>query len=130
MTSVFCDATSFNRDLSQWDVSSADTMNSMFASAISFKGGISKWDVSRVLSMRSMFNGATSFNVDVSKWDVSEVNCMDYMFRRATSFNQQLCQPAWVNSKASKVEMFSGSAREALRIVCTCLLYTSPSPRD
>ena len=52
----------------------------MFTSATSFNGDISKWDVSRVNSMNNMFMSAKSFNSDISNWDVSSVSDMYGMF--------------------------------------------------
>lgn len=82
MSRMFYEAWSFDRDLSNFDVSSVEDMSSMFAYAYrydsmtklhelhvsftsllifianSFTGlGISGWDVSNVYSMNSMFQG-------------------------------------------------------------------------
>ena len=67
--------------------------------------------------MTSMFNSAKSFNGDILDWDVSKVVNMNYMFWQATSFNRQLCRVAWVKSKASQIEMFTGSAGTVCRII-------------
>ena len=98
-----------NGPIGTWDVSRVTDMSRMFARAKFFDSDVSKWDVSRVKNMNAMFLGATSFNGDLSKWDVSRVNDMQSMFLGATLFKRKLCTAAWVNS---------------------CLLYTSPSPRD
>ena len=57
--------------------------SSMFNDASSFNGDISKWDVSGVDHMgwvspsdRGVFGGASSFNGDISKWEVSGVTDM------------------------------------------------------
>ena len=71
---------SFNGDISSWDVSSVTTMQSMFDGATSFNGDISGWDVSSVTNMYDMFNHASSFNQDLSSWDVSSVINMANMF--------------------------------------------------
>merc|ERR1712205_282582 len=44
---------------------------------------------------------------------------MDYMFLHAASFNQKLCGAPWIQSKASKVDMFAGSNGSIARTVCT-----------
>ena len=115
MYAMFYEAASFNGDLSKWDVSRVTDMKSMFARASSFHGDISKWDVSSVKYMSGMFMSAAAFNCDISKWDVSSVTNMDYMFHEATSLNLNLCQTAWVQSKASKVGMFDTSSGRVTR---------------
>ena len=90
----------------------------MFASASSFNSDVSKWNVSRVTDMSAMFSYAYLFNSDMSKWDVSRVTYMGYMFYDASSFNQKLCGEAWVNSKADKLYMFSGSPGSRSMTVC------------
>ena len=83
-------------------------MNSMFAGATSFNGDISRWDVGQVENMNSMFAGATSFNGDLSRWQVGHVKCMDSMFYGATSFTRQL-GGAWSDiSTADQYGMFDG----------------------
>jgi surface protein len=44
-----------------------------------FNGNISKWDVSNVTVMYKMFCMA-NFNGNISKWNVSNVINMSYMF--------------------------------------------------
>ena len=83
---MFRNATSFNGDVSRWDVSNVTTMYAMFYGASSFNGEVSQWVVSNVTSMWAMFENAISFNGDVSGWNVSNVRYMESMFRDATSF--------------------------------------------
>jgi len=66
-------------------------MVDMFYFATSFNSDISSWNVARVTNMAGMFSGASSFNSDISKWDVSSVKDMYSMFFVASSFNQNLC---------------------------------------
>ena len=87
---MFWDASSFDGDLSRWDVSSVDNMSNMFAGATSFNGSISSWDVSSVDNMSNMFRDASSFNQPLNGWDVSSVTDMSGMFRSTTDFNQPL----------------------------------------
>merc|ERR1719331_428442 len=99
-------------------------MSSMFSHQRSFNGGVSKWDVSSVTKMEYMFMFAASFNVDIWTWDVSNVITMIDMFHGATSFKQTLCGEAWVNSKADKKGMFTGSPGSISQTECT------PDPAD
>jgi len=90
MGSMFHNATSFNADISGWDVSWVNWMVRLFRWATSFNQDISSRDVSSVDDMDGMFLWATSFNQDISWWQVGNVADMDFMFDGATSFNQNL----------------------------------------
>jgi len=90
MGGMFAQNSSFNQDISGWDVSNATQINLMFTFATSFNQDISGWDVSNVTNMNGMFKNAASFNQDISSWDVSSVNNMNGMFSRATAFDQNL----------------------------------------
>ena len=77
--------------------------------ASSFNGDISDWDVSNATNMDAMFRKASSFNRDISKWDVSSANYMDYMFASATAFNQDIS--GWcVTNNTSKPTDFSADS--------------------
>ena len=71
-------------------MSSVTNMSYMFYGASSFNQDVSEWDVSNVTHMSYMFYGASSFNQDVSEWDVSNVTNMSYMFYGASSFYQNV----------------------------------------
>merc|ERR1712032_1004381 len=83
-------------------------MANMFNSATSFNADLSKWDVSSVTDMDAMFYCASLFDGDLSKWDVSRLQSAKLMFKWASSFKQALCG-AWLKSKADKDGMFTGS---------------------
>ncbi|MFN6945866.1 MAG: BspA family leucine-rich repeat surface protein [Cytophagaceae bacterium] len=106
---MFRSATSFNGDLSAWDVSGVTNIEYMFQGATSFNGDVSTWDVSKVTLMRNVFHSASSFNGDLSTWDVSSVTNMFRMFSNATSFNGDLS--AWDVSKVTEIAyMFDGAS--------------------
>ena len=90
MTGMFEDASSFDGNLSGWNVSSVTGMNSMFERASSFNGSLSGWNVSSVTDMNSMFLVASSFNQPLNDWNVSSVTDMNSMFAEAYSFDQPL----------------------------------------
>ena len=108
---MFAGATSFNQDLSGWDVSHITDMSNMFQGATSFNSPL-LWGgkVSNVTKMGYMFQGATSFNQDISGWDVSSVTDMSGMFQGATSFNQPI--GLW-GSKMANVGNYSSMFQEA-----------------
>jgi len=92
MSNLFRDAEDFNQDIGGWDVSNVTNMSGMFWSANLFNQDIGGWDVSSVSDMRNMFLRASAFNQDIGSWDVSNVTNMRIMFSRAESFNQDISQ--------------------------------------
>ena len=109
MSGMFSDASSFNGNISSWDVSDVTDMYYMFRDASSFNGDISGWDVSGVTDMGAMFRGASSFNADISGWDVSGVTDMSGMFRGASSFTSDLS--SWdVSGVTDMSGMFSSAS--------------------
>merc|ERR1712032_1550942 len=110
MSFMFNKATAFNHDLSKWNVEQVTDVQSMFYQASAFNQSLSEWNLAQVTDMQWMFYGASAFNGDVSKWNVGRVTNMNMMFRGATSFQQVLSGEAWVNSQASKGDMFADSS--------------------
>ena len=109
MTQMFYNASSFNQDISGWNVSNVTGMSYMFYNASSFNQDISGWDVSNVTSMSNMFRGATAFNQDISPWNVSKVTSMSYMFNNAAAFNRNLS--SWdVSHVTDMFYMFNGAS--------------------
>ena len=119
LVSMYCMTTStFNADLSLWDVGSVTNMIYMFQNLVSFNGDLSAWDVSSVTAMSGMFSSAPSFNGDLSAWDISSVTAMGYMFSGASSFGVVLC---WdLSSVMDTMYMFDSSYGSASTSVAKC----------
>ncbi|MCR9248773.1 MAG: BspA family leucine-rich repeat surface protein [bacterium] len=108
MHRMFQNTTSFNGDVSEWNIENVMDMSFMFTQASSFKGDLSQWNVENVTNMNRMFNLATAFNGDLSQWKVGKVTDMFRMFR-GTSFNSDIS--GWDIGKVTNMgEMFNESA--------------------
>ena len=105
---MFCNAASFNQDVSEWKVSNVKDMSFMFCGAHDFNQDVGVWDVCNVTDMNHMFHAASSFNNDVSSWDVTNVIDMKGMFYKASSFCQDLSN--WDISKVANMSyIFTGA---------------------
>ena len=108
MSNMFVEASSFDGNLSAWNVSTVTRMESMFSKAAAFDGDVSTWDVSKVTDMSYMF-ASSAFDGDVSSWNVSSVTNMESMFDAAESFNRPL--NGWnVSSVTNMADMFLGAS--------------------
>ena len=95
-------------DLTNWDVSHANSAFQAFFNAKKFNQNIGGWDVSNVTNMQSMFNSAHIFNQDIGSWNVTKVSDMTDMFRSAYNFNQNI--GSWnVGNVTDMKHMFNGA---------------------
>jgi surface protein len=102
ISTVFADASTFNEDISRWDVSKITKMLGVFIRAASFNQDLTLWNTSSVENLSYMFSGATSFNADLAGWDVSKVSTMKFMFQTASAFNRNLS--SWDTSSVGDME--------------------------
>jgi surface protein len=65
---IFWNATDFNQDLGNWDVSIVTKIAGMLSGASSFNQDLGRWDVSNATNMGHMFSNASAFNQDLSNW--------------------------------------------------------------
>jgi surface protein len=130
MNSLFRNS-SFNGDISHWDVSNVISMGGMFGRSI-FNGDISNWNVSNVEDMYNMFKESkfnnnslkdwdikkqygfygmfsySDFNGDLSGWDVSKTFNMEMMFKYS-KFNNDSIKNWNIESVRNANSMFEGS---------------------
>ena len=85
---MFNGASSFNKDIGNWNLSNDTTMMYMFKYASSFNQDISNWNVSNVTTMNNMFYKASSFDQNIGNWDISNVTNMGFMFSNVTLSTQ------------------------------------------
>ena len=103
-------ATSFNQDISSWDMSSATGIGGMFSFCPLFNQDISGWDVSNVTSFSTLFRLATSFSQNLDSWDTSSGILMINTFYDASSFAASgSTLSSW---DVSNVESMSGLFRQ------------------
>jgi surface protein len=100
--------TTFDQDITSWNVSNVTNMKNMFLNNTTFDQNISNWDTSSATTMEYMFNGATVFNQDVSSWNVKNVTTMVNMFAGTTAFSQNTGTNVLWDWPVNSVEDFSG----------------------
>ena len=82
-TFMYC--TSFDGDVSGWDITSSDSIRDSFRGVTAFTGiGLDTWDVSGVNNINSTLREATNFDQDLSSWDITSVNNMGYFLYKGT----------------------------------------------
>ena len=91
----------------------------MFSGLTSFNADLSRWDVSNGKYFDFMFNYASKFNSDIGGWDVSKGKSFERMFEHASDFDQNLC--GWDMSVTSVKDRFcDGGAGRRLSAGSSC----------
>lgn len=107
-TDLFLNCTSFDDDLSGWNVSQVTDISGTFQGCTNFNGDVTTWDVSNVVGAYGTFQGCTKFNQDISGWNTAKMVSMTYMFSGASLFNADIS--GWdVSSATDMAAMFYDS---------------------
>ena len=105
---LFKSESTFNQDISSWDMSNVTDAKGMFHGASIFNQDIGDWDTSSVTNMDSFFKDTNNFNQDISSWDTSNVVNMTQMFESAVAFNNPIGN--WVTSSVQYMQgLFKGA---------------------
>lgn len=97
LTDLFNGCTSFDQDLSSWDVSNIESFSGMFEGATSFNSNtksIGVWNTSAATNMINMFQNASSFNQNLSTWTVTAISPQPAGFDTGAS-SWTLPRPNW-----------------------------------
>lgn len=130
---LFQHKTTFNENLSGWNVSNITNMSRMFDGCVSFLGlglenwnpywlsntfnmfrncqslicDLSRWNIANLYDAKSMFYCCRNFNSDLSRWRSNQLKYTNYMFYGCNNFNSDLS--GWDVSKVELMDfMFDG----------------------
>jgi len=104
-----------------WNTSQVTNMEFVFWYKKGINPDIRNWIVDSVVNMYQMFRDADAFNRDLSGWIVSSVTNMRTMFHDATAYTQTLCGNTWIESTATKTNMFGNIESQAKIGTVPCL---------
>jgi len=75
---MFDTASTFNQDITNWNVAKGNVFSFMFKEATSFNQDIAQWDVSTGTEFVSMFHKASSFQQNLTSWPYSATESDDF----------------------------------------------------
>jgi surface protein len=106
MDYLFYNKSTFNSNISNWNVSNVTTMAGMFYQAAAFNQPIGSWNVSQVTSFDVMFENAPNFDQDIRGWSVGSTAVLSNMFGFSTKMllrSGDLATPvySWFNQAAA-----------------------------
>lgn len=106
MSGMFSYTTSYNQDISGWDVSKVTSMSEMFSFTSAFNQSLNSWNTGNVTDMWAMFF-RSNFNGAIGNWNTSKVTNMGWMFMQDYVFNQPVGN--WNTSNVTDMnQMFYG----------------------
>jgi hypothetical protein len=90
MSNAFANKTTFNEDISGWNMENVENTYSMFYGAEAFNQYIGDWNMGNVTNTSHMFYQASEFNQDIGDWSMGKVTNTSHMFLGAEAFNQDI----------------------------------------
>jgi surface protein len=115
----FGDVSTFDGDISKWNIEKVTNMYAMFYSASAFNQDIGGWNTAQVTRMNSMFYYASAFNQDIGSWNTAEVTAMHGMFQYASAFNQDISSWTGTAATTAQIDMFSSATAFKAKFTCT-----------
>lgn len=123
----------FDRQLGNWDVSSATSLRNTFRGALKFNQNIGNWRVDKVADMSGMFADASDFDQSLAVWSVASVTDFTGTFnfvRGLGSCNRRALTdaPSWKDNRVFKTSDFMSEWKN-LRS-CASWKFVAALPRE
>ncbi len=122
--------------IDDWNTAGVSSMSKLFFKQTTFNGDLSKWNVAAVKDMYGLFT-SSSFNTDISKWNVAKVSEMGYMLGGASTFDRDISGWNVVSvtyftgaSAASRSIPVSTGAQRAVAALARPILISAQTPHQ